>query len=158
HRMHEPAPVRPVLSPLFARLEAEARPEPAAPEPAEGTASFTRRSVTPMAILTPPPDGEAELTDEEARQVEAVEGHSHLYAATGAHRLARLARGPIVELGSYLGKSTLALLLGAARSGQRVYAVDPWFPSDPDVLGYEHTRLYGVDDYLAFCGHTGFGG
>jgi hypothetical protein len=86
--------------------------------------------------------------------VEAVEGHFHLWDAQGVHRLARLARGPVVELGSYLGKSTLALLLGAAKSKQRVHAVDPWFTSNPDVLGYEHTRLFGIDDYLGFCAHV----
>ncbi|HSQ54779.1 MAG TPA: glycosyltransferase, partial [Gemmata sp.] len=155
HRMHDLSTDQRVLSPTIARLEAEtAEPLP----PAVATvASFAKRSITPPAILTPPPDTEAEhpeLSADETRLVEAVEGHFHLWDAQGVHRLARLARGPIVELGSYLGKSTVALLLGAEKSRQRVHAIDPWFPSNPDVLGYEHTRLFGIDDYLGFCRHV----
>lgn len=128
----------------------------AAPEPrpriSSGTTSFVERSRTPAALLTPPPvTSRPELTPAEEQQIEALEGHFHLYDAQAAHRLARLSPGPIVELGSYLGKSTVALLLGSARRRQRVVAVDPWRVSDPDALGFEHTRLQGVEDFLAFC-------
>ncbi len=136
-------------------------PQPLAPSPSAlpsaEVVSFVRRSKTPQAIMTPSPETEEnnpELTADEVRRIEAVPGHFHLYDAAGLHRLARLATGPVVELGSYVGKSTLALLLGTARSGQRVHAVDPWFASDPDVLGFEHTRLLGTEDYLAFSRHV----
>jgi hypothetical protein len=162
HRMFEPvAEPRRVITPLLARLQragrAEEPPKLRRAAPPKEAASFTQRSQTPPAIMTPPPEAEAgrpELTTEEERTIEAIEGHFHAYNAGGLHRLARLARGPVVELGSYLGKSTAALLLGAAKSGQRVYAVDPWFASDPDALGFEHTRLFGTEDYLAFSRHV----
>ncbi len=159
HRMFEPVTESPrVLTPLLSRLAREERgtERVSAPRPREA-ASFTQRSLTPQAILTPPPNAETdrpELTAAEAQLIEAVEGHFHLYDAGGLHRLSRFAHGPVVELGSYLGKSTLALLLGAAESGQRIYAVDPWFPSDPDMLGFEHTRLFGTEDFLAFSRHV----
>src|SRR5262249_6198827 len=52
------------------------------------------------------------------------------------------------------GKSTVALLLGAAKSGQRVHAVGPWFSSEPEARGPEHTRPFGTEDFLAFSDHV----
>lgn len=54
------------------------------------------------------------------------------------------AGGTIVEIGSYQGKSTVCLGLGAKISGARVYAIDP----HEDVQESENTH-YGAENYAA---------
>lgn len=130
-------------------MDSGSRPLRAAAEPKR---SYVERSQTPPAWMMPPvPTRRSELTTAEAAWLDSIAGHFHQYDAEAAHRLARLSPGPIVEIGSYLGKSTAALLLGSERTGQKVFAIDPWFASDPEQLGYEHTRLHGVEDFLDFC-------
>jgi hypothetical protein len=58
------------------------------------------------------------------------------------------ATGPIVEVGSYKGKSTAYL---ASRTAQTVYAVDPWdLPGNPGGrFGFDRSETY-----RAFCDQT----
>jgi hypothetical protein len=62
--------------------------------------------------------------------IAATEGQMTSAEAELLYRLAREAAGGcIVEIGSFRGKSTIALALGArAEGGARVYAVDPYLP------------------------------
>jgi glycosyltransferase involved in cell wall biosynthesis/2-polyprenyl-3-methyl-5-hydroxy-6-metoxy-1,4-benzoquinol methylase len=154
YRMFEPAADSPrVVTPLLARLEAAERTGKAASvplAPPRGTAACTRRSPTPPETVANCP----ELTPEEERLVQAVEGPLHAHEVAGLHRLARLARGPVVELGAHLGQATLALLLGAAKSAQRVYAVAPWLPSDSNAPPFVRTPAPGTEDFLAFSRHV----
>jgi hypothetical protein len=57
---------------------------------------------------------------------------------------ANCGNGVIVEIGSFQGKSTVALAKGAQLCGARVYAVDPHF--DYQVTGDTH---YGDENYQA---------
>src|SRR5690242_12929620 len=52
--------------------------------------------------------------------------------------------GVIVEIGSYQGKSTVCLGLGAKEAGARVYAIDP----HEDKQENEHTH-YGMENHAA---------
>src|SRR5262245_17675583 len=63
-------------------------------------------------------------------RVAATDGQMTDEEAACIHALARDATGGcIVEIGSFHGKSTVALALGArAGAGARVYAVDPFVP------------------------------
>ncbi len=61
-------------------------------------------------------------------------------------------QGAIVEIGSWKGRSTAWLAAGAARAGQRVYAIDPHKGSFEDPKAYtlpqflENMRRAGVSD------------
>ena len=81
-------------------------------------------------------------------QVDATEGWLSLAEARALRRLAREvgAGRSIVEVGSYRGRSTVALALGARRgSGAIVYAVDPHAP----FVGARGGR-FGPQDRAAF--------
>jgi glycosyltransferase involved in cell wall biosynthesis/predicted O-methyltransferase YrrM len=156
HRAFEPvASGMRVITPWFARC-ASAEARAAMPSARSGKTEMVACPGTPAAVMFPPDavGTPPEFTEVETRQIEAVEGHFHAFDAQAVHRMARLARGPIVEVGSFLGKSTVAILLGARKSGQPVTAIDPWYASNPDELGYEHTRLQGTNDFLTFAGNV----
>lgn len=63
-------------------------------------------------------------------------------------------RGAIVEIGSWKGRSTVWLAAGAARAGQRVYAIDPHRGSFEDPTAFtlpqflENVRRAGVADSI----------
>jgi hypothetical protein len=110
---------------------------------------------TTRLLVRPQPDdaGCPEMTVAEHTHVATVPGHLHPWDAEGLHRLARLATGPVVELGSFLGRSTVALLLGARHSAQRVFAIAPWTPVDRMPPGTSPFRS-DLDAYLSFCRHV----
>lgn len=83
------------------------------------------------------------------------------------YHLAQLnpAKGVIVEIGSWKGKSTICLALGSmAVSGEKVYAVDPHKPlaeegytEDTEAQFRENIRNAGVESHVVPDGH-GVGG
>jgi hypothetical protein len=84
---------------------------------------------------------------EELRDVASIDGWLSREAAVLLYDLARqVTEGCIVEVGSYRGRSTVALALGAAAGdGPRIYAVEPHEPF-VGVLGGE----FGPEDRAAF--------
>ncbi len=65
--------------------------------------------------------------DDVLDRVERIDGWLTRAEARVLYWLARNAAGPIVEIGSYRGRSTAALALGSKAGGERdVYAVDPF--------------------------------
>ena len=90
-------------------------------------------------VATPPSDIEGWLSDEQGR---------YLCAAAAATRGA----GAIVEIGSWKGRSTSWLALGASRAGRRVHAIDPHEGSREDPSAHtldaflENLRRAGVSD------------
>jgi len=67
-----------------------------------------------------------------------VEGWLGLDDAIFLYEEAIRARGPIIEIGAFRGRSTIALALGGRKSGSLVYSIDP------------HTDFEGI-----FGGHFG---
>ncbi|MGI9120551.1 MAG: class I SAM-dependent methyltransferase [Acidimicrobiales bacterium] len=82
-------------------------------------------------------------------QATAIEGWLPPAEAEALFTLARSARSgtAIVEIGSYLGKSTVFLAAGARLSGAHVYAVDP---HTGDRSFVERLGLSGIDTAPAF--------
>jgi hypothetical protein len=115
-----------------------------------GLASTTTGRTRVLASPVPEDTGCPELTLAERTHVAAIPGHLHRWDCEGLHRIARLATGPVVELGAYLGRSTVALLLGARHSAQRVFAIAPWRVLDPLEESAAITAS-GLDAYLTFC-------
>jgi hypothetical protein len=88
------------------------------------------------------------LTREEEAQIEAVAGTCHRYDASGAHRLARLVRGPIVIVGTDLRKLTLAMLLGSAATRQTIHVIDSWSGKPAELAETPITRQEGITAFL----------
>jgi predicted O-methyltransferase YrrM len=71
-----------------------------------------------------------------ARRLALVDGYLYPHEAVFLYHLARASPGDgaIVEVGSFLGRSTLCLAAGAARRGTEVHAVDPHvYDSEPQL-------------------------
>jgi MMP 1-O-methyltransferase len=75
------------------------------------------------AVLNDPPDIEGWLSDAQGRFLRDAAA-----STTG--------RGAIVEIGSWKGRSTAWLALGAKRVGRRVYAIDPHTGSKEDPTAH----------------------
>ena len=99
-----------------------------------------------------PPVIPADVPEKDMKLVDKIEGHMHRIEAESLYSMARYARGTIVELGSFRGKSTVALLLGSQESGNIVHAVDPLITSDSDTDG--STIVNSQTDYEKFMGNT----
>ncbi|MFY9588467.1 MAG: class I SAM-dependent methyltransferase [Actinomycetota bacterium] len=82
-----------------------------------------------------------------ARTIEAIEGWLHPAEAWELHEAARTTASPpgdtvVVEIGSWKGRSTVALGLGLrAHGGGKLYAVDPLVPSPMDGPGGIEARF-----------------
>lgn len=75
-----------------------------------------------------------------------VHGFLSLAEAEVLYRLASEvpAHGIIIEIGSYQGRSTVCLGLGAKQSGAEVYAIDPH-----DDYEVNETVMYGMENHAA---------
>ncbi len=62
------------------------------------------------------------------------QGWLHRHEGQRLYALARSARGAVVEIGSFHGRSTVILAHGAREAGQRVTAVDPHGPGSLEAL------------------------
>ena len=87
--------------------------------------------------------------------VEDVEGWLTEHEATFLYNSARTAkRGEVVEIGSWKGRSTICLALGAEKIGKKVYAVDRH--RGDESCGFENTlpafkkniKKFGVSDVV----------
>jgi MMP 1-O-methyltransferase len=91
--------------------------------------------------------GRAELADQHRRSAEAAKGFmpppegEALWAAAAAYAAA----GPIVEIGTYCGKSTIYLAAAAAHAGQHVITVDHHRGSEENQPGWEYHDASLVD-------------
>lgn len=75
---------------------------------------------------------------EALKRVAAIPGWLTSSEAGALYDLGRAARGPIVEIGSWQGRSTAALALGSmAGEGHPVYAIEPFLPV-PQKSGEPH--------------------
>jgi hypothetical protein len=84
--------------------------------------------------------------------MDSVEGMMQLCEVERLYELAMDSTKNILELGSFRGKSTVALLLGAERSGTKVFTVDPFIASDCDTGG--STIVESEADYQKFLENT----
>ncbi|HWD23908.1 MAG TPA: class I SAM-dependent methyltransferase, partial [Acidimicrobiales bacterium] len=86
----------------------------------------------------------ARLTDSLLRAAAATTGfldhREGVCLADAATRAARSGRGPLVEIGGYLGRSTLYLAAGIANTGmsRRLYSIDHHHGSEEMQVGWPH--------------------
>lgn len=92
------------------------------------------------------------VPDEDVRRMDSVEGMMQLYEVERLYELAIDSTKNILELGSFRGKSTVALLLGAEKTGNKVFTVDPFIASDCDTGG--STIVDSEADYRKFLANT----
>jgi hypothetical protein len=109
-------------------------------------------SSEPAAILSPPV-ATSVVPDDDIKIMDSVEGMLQSYETERLYELAGKSKKNILELGSFRGKSTVALLLGAQESGNKVFTVDPFITSDCSTGG--STIVDGDADYETFMKNTG---
>jgi hypothetical protein len=105
----------------------------------------------PAAILSPPV-APCIVPDDGKKIIDSIEGMLQLCEAERLYELASKSQKNILELGSFRGKSTVALLLGAEESGNKVFTVDPFITSDCGTGG--STIVDGDGDYKTFVENT----
>ncbi|MBF0495588.1 MAG: class I SAM-dependent methyltransferase [Deltaproteobacteria bacterium] len=99
-----------------------------------------------------PPIVSAQANQDDIRTIERVQGHVHRWELEQLYDLAGKTSGNILELGSFHGKSTLALLLGSKYRKNKVYAVDPFIDTNDQRWGY--TLVNGEQDCQKFIENT----
>jgi len=133
-----PGPATPDLTTPGPATPGPATPGPATPGPATpGPATpgpATPGPATPGSATPVPMDAELMRAAESAQGfMPAAEGRA-LYAAAAAYSR----RGPVLEIGSYCGKSTIYLAAAARTVGQLVVTVDHHRGSEEHQPGWEY--------------------